>query len=231
MVCWAFSVACRFSRCGAQVSLAAAFGLCCPMTRGNLRSLSRDWIRVPCIGRQILNHWTTRNIPEKPLLKLTFRQTEPPQSSAQGNSLLEKHLGFLWKRLFCLFLSIGKRNRHLRRHTLRAYWYTLWDIGKRAEGLHSPCPSLELPVISWKGDHTLVWNPDFCGWGSEDCSLEGLMLKLKLQYSGRLMQRAYSLEKTLRLGLKARGEWDNRGWNDWMASPTQWTWVWANSGP
>ena len=31
-------------------------------------------------------------------------------------------------------------------------------------------------------------------------SLEGLMLKLKLQYFGHLMQRAYSLEKTLMLG-------------------------------
>ena len=26
------------------------------------------------------------------------------------------------------------------------------------------------------------------------------------------------------------GERDNRGWDDWMASPTQWTWVWMNSG-
>ena len=30
--------------------------------------------------------------------------------------------------------------------------------------------------------------------------------------------------------LKAGGEGDNRGWDDWMASPTQWTWVWVNSG-
>ena len=30
--------------------------------------------------------------------------------------------------------------------------------------------------------------------------------------------------------LKAEGEGDNRGWDDWMASPTQWTWVWASSG-
>ena len=29
---------------------------------------------------------------------------------------------------------------------------------------------------------------------------------------------------------KARGEWDNRGQDGWMASPTQWTWVWASSG-
>ena len=35
---------------------------------------------------------------------------------------------------------------------------------------------------------------------SPGCSLEGLMLKLKLQYSGHLMRRTDSLEKTLRLG-------------------------------
>ena len=30
--------------------------------------------------------------------------------------------------------------------------------------------------------------------------------------------------------LKAGGEGDNREWDGWMASPTQWTWVWASSG-
>ena len=30
--------------------------------------------------------------------------------------------------------------------------------------------------------------------------------------------------------LKAEGEGDHRGWDGWMASPTQWTWVWVNSG-
>ena len=44
------------------------------------------------------------------------------------------------------------------------------------------------------------------------CSLEGLMLKLKLQYFGHLMQRTDSLEKTLMLGkLKAGEEGDDRG--------------------
>ena len=43
-------------------------------------------------------------------------------------------------------------------------------------------------------------------------SLEGLMLKLKLQYFGLLMQRANSFEKTLMLGkLKVGGEGDDRG--------------------
>ena len=65
---------------------------------------------------------------------------------------------------------------------------------------------------------------------SPECSLEGLMLKLKLQYFGHLMRRVDSLEKTLiweRLG--AGGEGDNRGWDGWMAPPTQGTWVWVNS--
>ena len=66
---------------------------------------------------------------------------------------------------------------------------------------------------------------------SPECSLEGLMLKLKLQYFGHLMQRADSFDKTLMLGgIESRGEGDNRVWDGWMASLTQWTWVWVNSG-
>ena len=54
-------------------------------------------------------------------------------------------------------------------------------------------------------------------------SLEGLMLKLRLKYFGHLMRGTDSLEKTLMLGNKARGE------DGWMPSPTQWTWVWTSS--
>ena len=61
-------------------------------------------------------------------------------------------------------------------------------------------------------------------------SLEGLMLKLKLQYFGHLMWRTDSLEKTLMLGkVKAQGEGGDQGWDGWIASPTQWTWTWANA--
>ena len=49
---------------------------------------------------------------------------------------------------------------------------------------------------------------------SPECSLVGLMLKLKLQYFGHLMQRADSLEKTLMLGKidsrRRRGQWRMR---------------------
>ena len=47
---------------------------------------------------------------------------------------------------------------------------------------------------------------------SPGCSLEGMMLKLKLQYFGHLLQRVDSLEKTVMLeGLGAGGEGNNRG--------------------
>ena len=62
---------------------------------------------------------------------------------------------------------------------------------------------------------------------SPGCSLEGLMLKLKVQSFGHLivthLKRPWCWER-----LKA-GEGDNRGWDGWMASPTRWTWVWVNS--
>ena len=58
-------------------------------------------------------------------------------------------------------------------------------------------------------------------------SLEGLMLKLKLQYFGHQLthwKRPWCWE-----GLKAGGEGGNRGWDGWMTSLTQWTWIWARS--
>ena len=53
--------------------------------------------------------------------------------------------------------------------------------------LESPFDCKEIQPVHPKGDQS---------W----CSLEGLMLKLKLQYFGHLMQRAASFEKTLMLG-------------------------------
>ena len=67
---------------------------------------------------------------------------------------------------------------------------------------------------------------------SPDCLLEGLMLKLKVQYFGHLMRRANSSEKTLMLG-KIEGRRRRGGcrrWDGRMALLTQWTWVWVDSG-
>ena len=65
---------------------------------------------------------------------------------------------------------------------------------------------------------------------NSEYSLEGLMLKLKFHILATwcekptLWKRSWCWER-----LKAGGEGDYRGWDGWMASPTQWTWVWANS--
>ena len=69
------------SSCGVQdsrawASVVAARGLSCSVACGS--SLTRDWTCVPCIGRQILNHWTTRDVPISVLLipntQLFFRR-------------------------------------------------------------------------------------------------------------------------------------------------------------
>ena len=58
---------------------------------------------------------------------------------------------------------------------------------------------------------------------SPGCSLQGLMLKLKLQYSGHLMRRVDSLEKTLMLGKtegrRRRGQ-QRRRWLDGITNST-----------
>ena len=78
--------------------------------------------------------------------------------------------------------------------------------------LESPLGSKEIKPVNPK-----EINPEYL--------LEGLMLRL--QYFGHLIWRTDSLEKTLMLG-KIEGR-RRRGWDGWMASPTRWTWIWANS--
>ena len=83
--------------------------------------------------------------------------------------------------------------------------------------LESPLDCKEIQPVHPKGNQS--WN-----------LLEGLMLKLKIQYFGHLMQRTDSLEKTLMLGKIEDGRRRGQQRREcWMASPTQYTWVWVNS--
>ena len=108
-----------------------------------------------------------------------------------------------------------------------------WTI-KKAE--HWRVDALEL--WCWRRLLRLPWtarrsNPSVLKGISPEYSLERLMLKLelKLQYFDYLMGRPNSLEKTLTLGKIEGRRWrGNLRWEGWMASLTQWTWVWANSG-
>ena len=66
---------------------------------------------------------------------------------------------------------------------------------------------------------------------SPEHSLEGLMLKLKLQYLAMWFEElTYCKRSWCWERLKVGGEWDDRGWDGCLASLTQWTWVWVNLG-
>ena len=96
--------------------------------------------------------------------------------------------------------------------------WCLWAVVLK-KTLESPSDCKEIKPVNPKGNQSWI----FIHW-------KDWCLKLKLQYFGHLMQRADSLEKTLMLrkieGRRRRGQQRTR----WLASPTQWTWVWASSG-
>ena len=86
----------------------------------------------------------------------------------------------------------------------------------------------ELLRVPWRARRS---NQSILKETGPEYSLEGLMLKLKLQYFGHLIQRADSLEKTLMLErIEDRRKRGRQRRDVWIASPTRWTWVWASSG-
>ena len=105
----------------------------------------------------------------------------------------------------------------------------LWELDRKAGGLpKSWCfrtvrRLLRVPWTARRSKQPILReiNPDN--------SLEGLMLKLKLQYFGiwcKQLTRWKSLWCWARL--RAEGEEGIRRWDDWIASPEQWTGPWAN---
>ena len=96
----------------------------------------------------------------------------------------------------------------------------------------------DFEVWSWKRLFRVPWtarrsNQSILKEIGPEYLLEGLMLrlKLKLQYLGHLMRRVdYWKTPWCWERLRAGGEGGNKGWDVWVAKPTQWTWIWANSG-
>ena len=109
------------------------------------------------------------------------------------------------------------------------YACEIWKI-KKAEWRELILLSCQVREDSWESLGVQGDQPNESYRLKPEYSLEGLMLKLKLQFFCQLMWRVDSLEKTLLLGkIKAGGEGDKRGWDCWMASVTQWPWIWACS--
>ena len=102
------------------------------------------------------------------------------------------------------------------------YGYKSWTIKKaewwRIDVFKLWCwrRLLRVPWTARRSNHSILKEINL------EYSLEGMMLKLEC--IGHLMQKADSLEKTLMLVTEGRRRRD-REWDDWMASPTQRTWV------
>ena len=107
-----------------------------------------------------------------------------------------------------------------------------WTIKKDE---HQITDAFELSLWCWRRLLRVPWtagrsNQSILKKISPEYSLEGLMLKLKLQYFGHLIQRTDSLQKTLLWErLQVGGQGDDRRWAGWMVSPPRWTWAWASS--
>ena len=105
-----------------------------------------------------------------------------------------------------------------------------WTV-KKAE--HQRIDTFEL--WCWRRLLRVPWSARRSNWFTlkdirPEYSLEGLMLKLKLQYFGHLMWRTDSFEKTRMLGkIEGGSRRIDSGWDVWMGSPTQWTGIWASS--
>ena len=69
---------------------------------------------------------------------------------------------------------------------------------------------MRVPWTAWRSNQSILKEI------SPGCSLEGLRLKLKLQYFGHLMQRANSFEKTPKLGKIEGGRRRGRQWMRWL---------------
>ena len=94
--------------------------------------------------------------------------------------------------------------------------FKLWWLEKILE---SPLYCMEIKSVNPKGNQSWIF-------------IRRTVAEAELPNFGLLMRRADSLEKTLMLG-KIEGKrriWQRMRWGGWMASPTQWTWVWANCG-
>ena len=84
--------------------------------------------------------------------------------------------------------------------------------------LESPLDCKEIQPVHPKGNQSWIFI------GRTGAEAEALIF-------GHLMQRTDSLEKTLMLGrIQGRREGNDRGWDGWMVSLIQWTWVWTNPG-
>ena len=132
---------------------------------------------------------------------------------------------------FCAVLKsrvYSAENIHIVKAMVFPVW--LWELDhKEGGGPKNWCLCIvvlrKLPRVPWTArrlNHSILReiNPEY--------SLEGLMLKLKLQYLVIWCEHLTDWKSPWCWERLRAGEKGIRGWDGWMTSPMQWTWPWAN---
>ena len=96
--------------------------------------------------------------------------------------------------------------------------WSIWTVVLE-KTLESPLDYTEIQPVHPKGNQSWIFI------GRTDGQAETPVLWWCASKNLTHLKRPWCLE-----GLKAGGEGEGRGWDGWMASLTQWTWVWVNSG-
>ena len=110
----------------------------------------------------------------------------------------------------------------------------MWELNYKKKAEHWRIDALELS--RWRGLLWFLWtarrsNQSILKEINPEYSLEGLMLKPRLQYWATWCEELTHLKRLWCWErLRARRDVDDWRWDGWMASLTQWTWVWVNSG-
>ena len=111
------------------------------------------------------------------------------------------------------------------RAVIGAQWVPMSQFGLASSELWCWRRLLSIPWTARRSNQSLLKEI------SPGCSLEGLMLKMKLQYLGHLMKELTHWKRSWCWeALGAGGKGDDRGWDGWIASPTHWTGAWVDSG-
>ena len=95
-------------------------------------------------------------------------------------------------------------------------WF-FWTV-ELAKTLESPLDCKEIKPVNLKGNQSWIFIGRTDGWSWSSNTLATWCGKLTQSKRPRCWER-----------LRAGGKGDDRGWDGWMASLTQWRWVWASS--
>ena len=130
-----------------------------------------------------------------------------------------------------MFIYVNKI-RSSQSYCFSSSYVWMWELGHKETEAQG---TVAFELCCWRRLLRVPWTARRTNWSiikeiSPEYSLKRLILKLKLQYFGHLMQRTDSLERPWCWERLKAGGGDGKGWDGWMASSIWSAWDWASSG-